>query len=96
MAASPVEPAGGVAGRFRAVECGGEQALDLADGERDQPGVCGRRVARAGRRRRLGAGAFPQLGGGRRTTTSRFTTRWETLRRSRRSCAWPRHRRQRS
>jgi hypothetical protein len=41
VAASPLEPAGGVAGWFRAAEGGGEQALDLADGQRDQPGVGG-------------------------------------------------------
>ena len=37
VAASPFEPAGGVAGRFRAGK-GGEQAPDLVDGERDEAG----------------------------------------------------------
>jgi hypothetical protein len=36
MAASPFEPAGGVAGRVRLAEGGGEQPLHFADGERDQ------------------------------------------------------------
>jgi hypothetical protein len=40
VAASPVEPAGGVAGWPWTAE-GGEQSLDLVDGERDQPGVRG-------------------------------------------------------
>jgi hypothetical protein len=59
-----LEPLGGVAGWFRAVEGGGEQALDLADGQRDQPGVRRRPVNRACGRRSLGVGAFSQLGGG--------------------------------
>jgi hypothetical protein len=39
-------------------------AVDLADSERDQPGVGGRPVGWAGGRGCLGAGAVPQLGGG--------------------------------
>ena len=38
MAAPPVQPACGVAGRVRALEGGGEQAPDLRDGQRDHPG----------------------------------------------------------
>ena len=60
-----------MARRLRAAECGGEQPLDLADGERDQPGVGGRRLGRAGRGRCLGAGAVPQLGGGDRADRQR-------------------------
>jgi hypothetical protein len=64
VAASPLEPAGGVAGWLWTAEGGGEQALDLVDGERDQAGVRRRLVVRAGGRRCLGTGAFPELGGG--------------------------------
>ena len=53
-----------MAGWLWAAEGGSEQALDLVDGQRDQPGVCGRLVVWPGRRRCLGAGAVPQLGGG--------------------------------
>jgi hypothetical protein len=41
VAASPLEPMGGVAGRLRSAECCGEQALDLADGERISPASAG-------------------------------------------------------
>jgi len=64
MAASPFEPAGGVAGWVWLAEGGGEQPLDFADGERDQAGVAGRRLVWPGGRRCLGAGAVPELGGG--------------------------------
>ena len=66
---SGIGPGGGVASgasgrRGRAAEGGGEQALDLVDGQRDQPGVGGRLVVRPGGRRGLGVGAVPQLRGG--------------------------------
>ena len=64
MAASPLEPVGGVAGWFRVAEGFGEQAFDLADGERDETGVGRRRGVRPGWRRGLGVGAVPELGGG--------------------------------
>jgi hypothetical protein len=63
VAASPFEPAGGVAGRFRPAEPGGEQSPDLADGERDEAGVGGRGVAWPGRRGGLGVSAFPEQRG---------------------------------
>jgi len=59
-----LEPAGGVAGWLRPVEGGGEEPLDLADGERDQPWVGGRLVVRPGGRRGLGVRAVAELGGG--------------------------------
>ena len=64
MAPSPFEPAGGVAGWVWLAEGGGEQPLDFADGERDQAGVAGRRLVWPDRRRCLGIGAVPELGGG--------------------------------
>ena len=64
MAASPVQPACGVAGRVRARESGGEQAPDLRDGQRDHPGVRRRRLVRRDGRRGLGIGAVAQQGGG--------------------------------
>jgi hypothetical protein len=64
VAASPFEPAGRVAGRFRRAELGREQSPDLADGERDEAGVGGRGVARTGRRGGLGVSAFPEQRGG--------------------------------
>ena len=64
MAASPLEPAGGVAGWLRLAEGGGEQPLDLVDGERDEAGVGGRCLVRPYRWRCLGPGAIPELGGG--------------------------------
>jgi hypothetical protein len=64
VAASPLEPSGGVAGWLGAAEGGGEQAFDLVDGERDQPGVGGRLFVGPGGRRSLRVGAVPQLGGG--------------------------------
>ena len=67
MAASPFEPAGRVAAWPGAVECGGEESFDLADGERDETRIGGRRGARAGRRRGLVVGAVAELGGGDRT-----------------------------
>ena len=48
MASSPFEPAGGVAGWFRMPEGVGEQALDLADGERDKAGISRWLAGRAG------------------------------------------------
>jgi hypothetical protein len=39
VAASPVEPAGGVAGWVWLAEGVGEQPLDFVDGERDQAGL---------------------------------------------------------
>jgi hypothetical protein len=53
VAASPVQPACGVAGRVAALGGGGEQAPDLGDGQRDLPGV--RRRAWSGV---TGAGAW--------------------------------------
>ena len=64
MAVSPFEPAGGVAGWVWPAEGDGEQSLHFADGERDQAGVAGRWLVWPGGRRRLGAGAVPELGGG--------------------------------
>ena len=64
MAASPFEPAGGVAGWVWLAEGGGEQPLHFVDGERDQAGVAGWRLVWPGGRRCLGAGAVPELGGG--------------------------------
>ena len=64
MAASQLKPACGVAGWLRAVQCVGEQVLDLADRERHQSRVCGRLVAGPGGLRGLGAGAAAELGGG--------------------------------
>jgi hypothetical protein len=54
---------GGVARWFRAGKGVGEQAPDLADGERDEAGVGGRLVVWAAPRRRLGIGPVPELGG---------------------------------
>ena len=48
LAASPLEPVGGVAGWSRVAKGFGEQALDLADGERDETGVGRRRGVRPG------------------------------------------------
>src|SRR5580704_2570108 len=42
VAAPEFEPAGGAPGRSGVVEGGGEQALDLVDGQRDEAGVGGR------------------------------------------------------
>ena len=53
-----------MAGWFRPGERVGEKSPDLADGQRDESRVGGRRVARPGRRRGLGIGAVPELGGG--------------------------------
>jgi hypothetical protein len=53
-----------VAGWAWLAEGGGEQPLYFVDGERDQAGVTGRRIAWPGGRRCLGAGAVPELGGG--------------------------------
>src|ERR1700733_15996505 len=64
VTASPFEPVDSVAGWFQLGELGGEQLLDLADGERDEAGIGGRSVARPGRRGGLGVGAVPQPGGG--------------------------------
>jgi hypothetical protein len=43
------------------VKGGGEQSLDLADGERDEAGVGGRDLVRPGRRRCLAIGGVPEL-----------------------------------
>ena len=48
VAAPPFEPAGCMARRFRPGDRAGEQSPDLADGERDEAGVSGRRGVRAG------------------------------------------------
>src|SRR5215470_17243899 len=64
VAASPFEPASGVAWWPGMPEGGGEEPLDLADGEGDQPGVGGRPVVWPGWRRCRGAGAASELGGG--------------------------------
>ena len=64
MAASPFEPARGVAGRLWPAAGGGQQPLHFVDGERDQAGVAGRRFVWPGGWRRLGAGAVPEVGGG--------------------------------
>jgi hypothetical protein len=61
VASSPLEPAGGVAGRVRACEGGGEQASDFADGKRDEAGVGGRPVGWPGRRPGRGSGGVPEL-----------------------------------
>jgi hypothetical protein len=61
VAASPFEPAGGVAGRVWPADGGGEQPLDLVDGERDKAGVAGRRLVWPDGRRGLGVGAVPEL-----------------------------------
>ena len=45
-------------------EQGGEQAPDLRDGQRDHPGIGGRRLIRPGRRWCLGVGAVFEEGGG--------------------------------
>ena len=57
MAASPLEPAGGVAGRLGPAERVGEEAPGLGDGKRDKARVGGWRVTWPGWRRGLGAGA---------------------------------------
>ena len=64
MAASPVQPARGVAGRVRALEGTGEQAPDLRDGQRDHPGVFRRSLVRGDRWRGLRISAVAQQGGG--------------------------------
>jgi hypothetical protein len=64
VAASPLQPACGVAGRVRLAERGGEQSPDLGDGERDEARIGGGCGVRAGRRRGLGVGAVPEHRGG--------------------------------
>ena len=64
MATAPLQPVGCVAGRFRPVQCRGEETPDLADGKRDEAGVCRRRRVGACWRGGLGVGAIPELGGG--------------------------------
>ena len=64
MAASPLKPVGSVAARFGPVECCGEQAADLAGGERDEAGLGRRRGVRPCWRRAPGVGAIPEKGGG--------------------------------
>ena len=64
MAAPPVQPVPGMGGRVRVQESCGEQAADLRDGQRDHPGLGGRRLIRPDWRRRLGIGAVFQQGGG--------------------------------
>jgi hypothetical protein len=59
-----VEPAGGVAGWVWVAEGGGEQPLYFVDAQRDQAGIAGRRLVWPGGRRRLGADAVPEPGGG--------------------------------
>jgi hypothetical protein len=61
-AAPPLEPVDGVAGWFRPVWFRSKQAPDLADGERDEAGVGGRRGVRPGWRGCLGVGAVPEEG----------------------------------
>ena len=64
MAAPPVQPVRGMPGRARAEDAGGEQAPDLRNGQRDHPGIGGRRLIRPDGRRHLGIGAvFEQRGG---------------------------------
>ena len=53
-----------MAGWVWLAEDGGEQPLHLVDRERDEAGVSGRRLVRPDGRRRLGAGAVPEPGGG--------------------------------
>ena len=60
MAAAPVQPVPGGAGRWWV----GEQAPGFWDGERDHAGVGGRWLVRPDRCWRLGAGAAAQQGGG--------------------------------
>jgi hypothetical protein len=64
VTSSPLEPAGGMLGGPAAFEGGGEQSLDLMDGERDEAGVGGRRVVRRGGCWGLGIGALcsPKIG----------------------------------
>ena len=64
MAASPVRASGWRPGGAGPVVSGGEQALDLGDGERDQAGVGGRRLVGPDRGRCLGIGAVAEQGGG--------------------------------
>jgi hypothetical protein len=46
------------------VEGGGEESLDLGDGQRDQPGLGWRRLVRCARWWRLGIGAVGEVGSG--------------------------------
>jgi hypothetical protein len=64
MATAPLQPVGCVAGRFRPVQCRGEETPDLADGKRDEASACGRRRVGACWRGGLGVGAIPELCGG--------------------------------
>ena len=64
MAASPVQPVAGVAGRARTGEDSGEQVPDLRDGQRDHSRVGGWLLIGPGRRWCLGAGAVAEQGGG--------------------------------
>ena len=64
VAAPPVNPADGVAGRFRLGERVGEQSPDLPDAERDEAGIGGRDVAWPDGGRGRGVGPVPELGGG--------------------------------
>jgi hypothetical protein len=59
-ASSPVEPVRGVAGRAGPGAQGGEEALDLRDGQRDHPGARWRYLA--GKDRRGSREAVPRLG----------------------------------
>ena len=64
LAASPVRPLPGVAGRVGRVEAG-EQALDLGNGQRDHPGIGERRLAGPGAFWDLQTSAGPLHGDGR-------------------------------
>ena len=64
MAASPVEPVGGEPGRPGPIECRGEQAPDLADGEGNVTWVGGWFLVRARGRGGPAVDAPPELGGG--------------------------------
>ena len=63
MAASPVQPVIGVAGRVRPAERG-EQVPDLRDGQRDHAGFGGGRLIGPDWRRGLGIGAVAEQRGG--------------------------------
>jgi hypothetical protein len=64
VAASPLEPVGGMPAGPGLVEGGGKQPFHLVDGEGDETWVVGGRLTWAGRWRGMGAGVAPERGGG--------------------------------